>query len=409
MESFCDQPNIQELIPSSQWRYVSTKENPADLASRGLSPKDLVNSVLWWNGPTWLSLPPDQWSGRVELEELMDLPEVKALILSTTTKMGKFNLWEKYSTFDRLLHVVAWCKRFAANVRGCERKDTQGLSSSEIESARRSLLRISQEMSNPSELETLSKGKALPISNSLFSIHPLLGKDGLVRVGGRLQRSDIDSSSMHPIVLDRRSPIVKPLVRQLHQDAHHAEPSAMMAVLAENSYMPGAKKLCKFISRKCVNCQRAYLKTATQMMGQLPPERTNPTLPFQITGIDFAGPLLCRQGKQRRPTKVKCYACLFVCLSTKAIHIELVSDLTTEAFLAAFSRFTFRRGFPSDVFSDNGLNFVGTNRELADVFKLLVTDATQQKLHHLTSRHRTTWHFIPKRAPHFGGLWESAI
>ena len=152
----------------------------------------------------------------------------------------------------------------------------------------------------------------------------------------------MNSSSIHPIMLNGRSPIVKLLLSQLHQDAHHAGPSAVMAVLAVNYYMPGAKKVSKFISRECVNCQRAYVKTATQMMGQFPPERTNPTPPFQTTAIDFAGPLLCRQGKRHRPTKVKCYACLFVCLSTKAIHIELVSDLTSEAFVAAFGRFTVR-------------------------------------------------------------------
>ena len=107
---------------------------------------------------------------------------------------------------------------------------------------------------------------------------------------------------------------------------------------------------------------------------------------------------------------MKCYICMsFVCLSTRAIHIELVSDLTSEDFQAVFGRFTARRRFPSDVFSDNGFNFVGANRELADAFKLLVTDATQRKFHHLTSRHGTTWHIIPNRAPHFGGLWESAI
>ena len=98
-----------------------------------------------------------------------------------------------------------------------------------------------------------------------------------------------------------------------------------------------------------------------------PLRRTNLTLQFQSTGVDFAGPLICRQGGQRRPTKVKSYPCLFILWSTKAVHIKLVSELASEAFLATFCQFTARRGFPSDVYSDNGLNFVRANDNCSKV------------------------------------------
>ena len=147
----------------------------------------MVNCVLWWNGPDLLGCRCHQISDLAEWNSRNKWSFQKsALFLSTTTKKEKFNIWEKYSTFDRLHCVVAWCKRFAASAQRRERKDTRSLSSSDMEPARRSLLRISQRMSYPSELETLSKGKALPISNSLLSIHPLLGKGNLIRVRGRL-------------------------------------------------------------------------------------------------------------------------------------------------------------------------------------------------------------------------------
>ena len=195
----------------------------------------------------------------------------------------------------------------------------------------------------------------------------------------------------------------------LHCDAHHAEPSTMMALLAESYFIPVAKKLCKSISRSCVTCQKVILKTTTQLMGQLPAICTNPTPPFQSRGVDFAGPLICRQGGQRRPTKVKSYACLFICFSTEAVHIELVSELTSEAFLATFCWFTARQGFPSDVYFDYGLNFIRANKELAEAFQLIVSELTRLKLHHICSRHRTTWHFASKRARYFGCLWESQM
>ena len=249
----------------------------------------------------------------------------------------------------------------------------------------------------------------MPLSNPLFSLRPLLDDDGLIRDGGRLQHSSLDSSSIHLIVLDHHSPIIKLMLCQLHCDAHHAGLSTMMALLVESYFVPGAKKLCKSISRSCVTSQRVYLKTATQLMGQLPAACTNPTPPFQSTGVDFGGPLICRQGGKRRPTKVKSYVCLFICLSTKAVLIELVSELASEAFLATFCQFTARQGFPSDVYSDNGLNFVMANKELAEAFLLIVSESTRLKLHHICLCHRTIWHFAPKRAPYFGGLWESGV
>ena len=106
---------------------------------------------------------------------------------------------------------------------------------------------------------------------------------------------------------------------------------------------------------------------------------------------------------------MKAYICIFVCFSTRAVHIELVSDLTTDAFLGALVRFTNRRGTPAHIYSDNGTNFVGANRELQAVQQLLHQDHVQTALHHFATSHHIHWSFSPSRAPHFGGLWESAV
>ena len=101
------------------------------------------------------------------------------------------------------------------------------------------------------------------------------------------------------------------------------------------------------------------IKPQDQLLGQLPTERVSPAPPFDRTGVDYAGPFLIKYGYVRKPTVVKAYSCLFVCLTVKAVHLELVSDLTAEAFLAAFRRFLSRRGCPSLMWSDHGSNFVG--------------------------------------------------
>lgn len=144
-------------------------------------------------------------------------------------------------------------------------------------------------------------------------------------------------------------------------------------------------------------------------MGDLPPERVRAfTRPFTTTGVDYAGPLQVRESHRRGRVHVsKGYVAVFTCFSTKAIHLELVSDLTTESFLAALSRFTARRGLCSHMFSDNGTNFVGAARELREVFELLSKEETT--IATVLARQRITWNFIPPRSPHFGGLWEAAV
>ena len=142
-------------------------------------------------------------------------------------------------------------------------------------------------------------------------------------------------------------------------------------------------------------------------MGQLPAARTTPSPPFSTTGIDYAGPFTLKLGYTRKPVLVKAYLAIFVCFSTKAVHIEVVSDLTTEAFLASLKRFFSRRGLPQSNHSDNGSNFTWAKNDLQDLF-LSSTDANAA-IHSYLLTNRVSWHNIPERAPHFGSLWEADV
>ena len=144
-------------------------------------------------------------------------------------------------------------------------------------------------------------------------------------------------------------------------------------------------------------------------MAPLPPDRVTPSPPFSRTGLDFAGPLIIKRGNPRKPSKVKCYVCVFVCFCTKAVHLELVTDLTTKAFLAAFRRFSSRRGYPTTVYSDNGTNFVRAAAELQRAREFLRQKDTQAAIQNQSSETGVEWVFSPSRAPHFGGLWEAVV
>lgn len=161
------------------------------------------------------------------------------------------------------------------------------------------------------------------------------------------------------------------------------------------------------IVHQCHRCFRCKPVPVKQQMADLPAARVTVARPFLRTGVDYFGPVYVRQAPRRPP--VKAYGAIFVCLTTKAVHIELVSDLTTERFLQAMRRFVARRGRCAEMFSDNGTNFIGARNHLQELFALLKDKGHQERIISWSNDQGIQWHFNPPNAPHFGGLWEAAV
>lgn len=143
-------------------------------------------------------------------------------------------------------------------------------------------------------------------------------------------------------------------------------------------------------------------------MGQLPEARITPSRPFEISGVDFTGYINVRFSPGRGSKTYKGYICLFICMTSKAIHLEAVSDLTSQGFIAAFRRFVSRRGHCKHMYSDNGTNFSCADKELKLMFTKAVSELPDE-IGQLLAEEGTTWHFIPPHAPNFGGLWEAGV
>ncbi|XP_049309145.1 uncharacterized protein LOC125777748 [Bactrocera dorsalis] len=143
-------------------------------------------------------------------------------------------------------------------------------------------------------------------------------------------------------------------------------------------------------------------------MGPLPVTRITPARPFERCGIDFCGPINTYLRIRGKPP-TKSYLTVFVCLVTKAVHIEVVSDLSTNVFLNALKRMSGLRKMPCDIFCDNATNFVGASNQLKDLKQFLFKTETLNEIYKHCSSDFINFHFIPPRAPHFGGLWEAAV
>ena len=259
------------------------------------------------------------------------------------------------------------------------------------------------------EIEILKKQKEIPQSSMLLPLHPFLDGHGLLRVGGRAKNATLPFDSRHPVILHRKSPVVHLIVTTEHVRLLHAGPTLLTAQLTCRYYIFGYRQIVRSVTRACFTCRRVSAKPKPPMLGQLPTARVSPDIVFDKVGIDYAGPINIKYGYVRKPTIVKAYVCVFVSLSVKAVHLEPVSDLTTEAFIATLRRFVSRRGKPSVIWSDHGSNFIGAAKELKDLFEFLNQKRSRQIVSQFCSNQNIQWDFIPERAPHFGGLWEAAV
>ncbi len=404
--------HIQEHLPPSHWRHVDTAENPADLLSRGCPAAELSKNQLWWKGPPWLMQDPGQWKTKQIVKVTLPVPEIRAEVNTmkvTLTPPPSDERWSQFSSFTRAVRIMSWAKRFANNALhpASARTTTPYLTSDELLTMKQQLLRLAQEQSFPEVYEAIKSRKPLPKSHFLFRttlhVHDALP---YFTVSGRIRNTTQPTSTKQLIPLRAKAPLTMLFLKTCHSTHGHPGTEALLATLSEQYYIQGARNLLKKISRECVTCQKTYARPLQPAMGLLPSVRTTPAPPFTFVGLDFAGPFKSRRGHTRKPVHQDCYVCLFVCMTTRAVHLDVCMDLSTDEFLAVLRRFMARRGVPNTLYSDNGTNFVGASSEIK---KFLQHKDTKQTMSHLTSTHDVKWKFIPPRAPHMGGLWEAGV
>ncbi|XP_039309666.1 uncharacterized protein LOC120358695 [Solenopsis invicta] len=391
---------IQRLTDPKKWRHVRSEDNPADAISRGQLPHAFSKNRTWFSGPAWLREGENDWPN--ELIHMNETLELKRNVCLLTAHCDS-EMFERYSSHSKLLRVIAYCLRFLPN-----NKHTGSLCSSEIDEAETRILRIMQADRFCSEIKELKSGCSVS-KGRIANLNPFLDDRGLIRVGGRLQRADLSFSRKHPILIHSRHKLTDRIIRETHEVHHHAGIQTTLYTLRQKYWLVDGRNQVRKIVRACVRCFRFEAKAIEYRMGNLPAARVREAIPFANTGIDFCGPFYIKEKKYRNRARVKVYVCVFICMSVKAMHLEIVSDLSTDGFLAALRRFAARRGLPQHVYSDNGTNFIGANNQLKELYVLINSDEHRERVSRFASDHRVTWHFIPPAAPHFGGLWESSV
>jgi len=392
--------SIQEIAKSVEWRHVRSEDNPADAISRGQTPQVFLKNKMWRTGPSWLLNEEGEWPN--EFVQICEIPELKKNICLVTND-NDFSILDKFASYTKLLRVVAYCLRFLPN-----HKNVGSLTAEEINKAEIRIIKILQDSRFAEEIKKL-KNKISIDKGTLTNLNPFLDENGLIRVGGRLQNSQLSFGQKHPIILPSRHPLTDRIIREIHERHYHTGIQATLYILRQKFWLTDGRNQVRKIVRTYVRCFNFNANPVKYKMGNLPSSRVSGNTPFTNVGVDFCGPFFIKEKKHRNQTRVKAYVCVFVCMLIKAIHLEVVSDLTTEGFLAALRRFMARRGLPQHIHSDNGSNFIGAKNQLKELYVLLNSEDHKERVNNFAIERRVSWHFIPPFAPHFGGLWESSV
>ena len=432
------------------WNYVASKLNPADEASRGLTVNEFVANKRWLEGPEFLWRPQEEWpKANVKIGGILENdPEVRVQVNTVVERKESSptdRLLAYFSNWLTLTKTVGWILRAMKSLRqwAVRRKDLLesvrnqdietekqealvnekmrkiklqalaqskenvkmvSLSTEDLQKAENGILKYVQRSNFSEEINVLQSGDQnirLKRDSRIRKLNPIM-KDGLLCVGGRLDRAALSCEAKYPVILPKESMVSTLILYDIHKSVGHLGRNSMLAKLRERFWILSANTLIRSIVSRCVTCQRYQGQRGAQIMADLPADRITPhEPPFTRSGVDYFGPIEVKRGR----SMVKRYGAIFTCLAIRAVHIELAYSLNTDSCINAMRRFIARRGQAKVIRSDNGTNFVGAERELKEE----VDNWNQKKIADALYVKNVIWKFNPPSASHFGGIWERQI
>ena len=387
---------IRRLISPDCWEYCPTASNPADLPSRGVRPADLLSSI-WYSGPAWLtdgSFPksmhkPDAPPPAATIEMKRHAVMTPLLTTSATgSAISSVITISQFSSLTKLLRVTARVIQFTQILRRKAIASTT-LTASNLDCAEEFWLRDVQR-------EAMKDSKAEKWCRE-FGV--FTDEHGLLRCGGRLQNAQLSQNQKHPLLLYQTHPFTSLVVQNCHANVHHNGVKETLTELRSRYWIIRGRQFVRKLIHDCRVCRRhegvAY---APEISPALPEFRTTVDFPFSYTGVDFAGPLFVAEGAEMK----KVYIALFTCGVSRALYLDLVPDLTGDAFLRCFKRFTARHGIPKEMKSDNGKTFKAAAKSLTTLFDIPHVSSF------LASR-KVKWSFNLEKAPWWGGFFERMV
>lgn len=293
---------IQRELPQADWRHVPSSQNPADCASRGVQPLDILNHSLWWNGPSWIALPEDAWPVAPEFNRqgILDVESKAPLTAVLTSINSAYDLLTSCSSLDRLCSITAYCQRFMSNARAPISNRQYGpLIYQDIFNGLQTCTKVVQQQEFAADYMALKNKRVLPKPSKILKLNPFLDEKGLIRVGSRLKNAALRYNEKFPIILPKSHHFTTLVIRQAHTSTLHGGTSLTLSHLRRNYWIIDGRNQVAGLIRRCVHCIRHRFVPNNPLMAALPSERVTPHRAFLHTGVDFAGPVADRTTKGR--------------------------------------------------------------------------------------------------------------
>ncbi|KAL9975233.1 hypothetical protein ACROYT_G012367 [Oculina patagonica] len=413
---------IKEHSLVQDWNHVPGTLNPADYVSRGMTPSSLTANHNWLRGPDFLWGPEDSWPGQecrtlpAEGLELKKETHVHSLELTPDPAAAKKENPEFESVLEHPLQVlittcsdctrlrrkVAWLLRFTQFIRDKDKVVTGRLTVDDLNAATVAIAKIVQSSAYAQEIKDLKSNGVVRASSKIAALNPELDAQGVLRVNGRGQKRVAESTMGRQTILPRNHAVAEKIVRHVHHFIGHLGREHVIAKLREDFWIPQIRVLVRTVLSRCVKCKKVLAKPMVQQMAPLPEARLMAyEPPFSYSGMDLFGPLYVKHG--RGTTKRWC--CLFTCLTTRCVHLEVVNSMDTDDFILCLRRFINRRGEVKEIRCDNGSNFVGAQSEL----KESLDEWNQGRIESELIQYGCKWVFQPPTASSMSGVWERLV
>ena len=404
-----------------QWKYVSTDQNPADLATRSVIAAHLSDTT-WLCGPSFLKQAHRE-SLQLDTFELVDPNtdvEVRPHISSLNTqaalrqlgshRFSRFSSWQSLNrAISNLSHISHSYRshpdRGSNNCRGwhlCQQAHT----AEQLCRSKGIIIRAVQEETYAEELACLRKGEKIPQNSPLRTLDPFIDGQNLLRVGGRIREGEFEAEEKNPLIIPGKHHISTLLIRHYHeQTSHQGRLFTEGAIRTAGYWIIGGKRCVNSTIHQCVTCRKLRGRPETQKMADLPQDRLSMEPPFTNVGLDVFGPwdVVARRTRGGLAHS-KRWAVIFTCMTVRAVHIEVIESLETSSFINAFRRFLAVRGPVKQIRLDRGTNFVGASAELK-----IPSNIDSVFVKRYLAEHGCSWVFNPPHAPHMGGSWERMI
>ena len=385
---------IRQNSRPDQWHHVASTENPADMASRGLRADEIKEST-WLSGPSflWRTFETEKThptSLRVDDPEVRSTLQTSIDVLPCDGPSVLIDQLTQISSWTRLVQVVIRIKRLAHRAAKS--------SVEEKEDAVTAIVRIVQSEAFPHEITQLRHDQPLTAASPLSPLRPFLDVNGQLRVGGRLKHSALPEKVKHPVILPKKSPVSQLVARHFHEKCHHQGYEQTINEMRSNGFwIVGASRMIASTIKGCATCRKLRRPPESQLMSNLPEDRTASEGPFVYVGMDCFGPFVIKRGR----SDIKRYGLIFTCLSTRAVHIEALDDMTTDAFINSLRCFIAIRGPAKEIRCDQGSNFIGASSEFEQ--------AVKPDLEKFLYTKECKFNFSAPASSHANGVWERQI